>query len=430
METTILFVLPWLPYPLTTGGHQAIFNGLMAARDVANIVITYREYEDCGNYKEELSSIMGGNVQILPYKEASEQVVRSTTIMHRAYNFYASCKHRINHVIKRGLGIEERGTASTPVPAYREWIRELYPTDLSFAKHVNAIIERHNVTIVQCEMIRNLSIAYSLPQNVKKIFVHHELRTVVRTQELYDMQGDDLEKKAYLNFYAANEVALLNYFDCVVTLSKIDADKLRDMGVSTQVYPSFAVVTNQHIIPSGKVRRHVLSFVGSGGHSPNKHGLIWFLENCWDTLLGYDGEYRLQVIGEWPAEDRLSLMEHYSNVDFLGFVEDLFSALDGTIMIVPIIRGSGIRMKILEAAKMGVPVVTTTIGAEGLPLENGTHCLIADDPEHFVASIQNYDEESLRIRVVDNASLAMKERYSFEAFRKNRQELYKYINCC
>lgn len=77
----------------------------------------------------------------------------------------------------------------------------------------------------------------------------------------------------------------------------------------------------------------------------------------------------------------------YRNLDFLGFVDDLGAALKGHIMIVPLLVGSGIRMKILESVVHHAPVVTTSVGVEGLDFAKDTECLIEDEPDRLAEAV-------------------------------------------
>ena len=108
----------------------------------------------------------------------------------------------------------------------------------------------------------------------------------------------------------------------------------------------------------------------------------------------------------------------------MGFVENLESAIQNTIMIVPITIGSGIRMKILEASSLGIPFVSTSIGAEGIPIETSKHCLIADNPFDFVEAIIQLKDKEKRFMFTQNAYQLINEKYSLPALRKNRIMLY------
>ena len=140
-------------------------------------------------------------------------------------------------------------------------------------------------------------------------------------------------------------------------------------------------------------------------------------------------EYHLNIIGKWDENEMAMYMDSYPHLHFLGFVENLSDELKGTVMIVPITIGSGIRMKILEAASLSVPFVTTSIGVEGLEFKNGESCLIGDTPEDFLNGILAMESRDVRNRMVNMAKQIVETKYSFDALRRNRLEiLSKVIN--
>ena len=94
-------------------------------------------------------------------------------------------------------------------------------------------------------------------------------------------------------------------------------------------------------------------------------------------------------------------------------------------MIVPLKIGSGIRMKILEAAQLEVPVVVTPVGAEGLPVKDGTHAFITDDAETFVDDIFKLQNIELQHELVRNMKEVIEKNYSLAALKENRKALYK-----
>ncbi len=96
-------------------------------------------------------------------------------------------------------------------------------------------------------------------------------------------------------------------------------------------------------------------------------------------------------------------------------------------MIVPIHEGSGIRMKILEAASMKVPVVTTSVGCEGLPVVDGQSCVLADTPDDFVKGVLSLANDEFRDHIVQEANRVIRENYSIEALSANRMDIYRRI---
>ena len=96
---------------------------------------------------------------------------------------------------------------------------------------------------------------------------------------------------------------------------------------------------------------------------------------------------RLRIVGRRPAPEVLKLANENEAVEVTGTVDDVRPRLrDCVAVVVPLLSGGGTRIKILEAMALGVPVVSTTVGAEGLPFVSGKHLLLADDADALAAS--------------------------------------------
>ena len=330
--------------------------------------------------------------------------------------------YKIEKKLRKSAGIDLPMSKKIP---HKVWIyEELFPKETMFSKYVNDIVEKYGIDIVQCEMLPTVTLGLSLPDHVRKVFVHHELGWVVHELELLGQSGDPFEQKLYLDYYKMSEVALLNAFDDVITLSSIDSEKMVRAGVRVPVHTSLAVVNTSQKDLLSTERGNVLSFVGPECNTPNVEGLKWFFSNIWDRLLQVDSSYRLQVVGKWKESSIADLVKGHGNVEYLGFVHDLSLVLKDTIMIVPITIGSGIRMKILEAASMGVPFVTTSVGVEGIPVENGVHCYVADTTDDFMNAVLQLKDAEVRNRFAINANRLVAERFTLDALRRNRLDIY------
>jgi glycosyltransferase involved in cell wall biosynthesis len=125
-----------------------------------------------------------------------------------------------------------------------------------------------------------------------------------------------------------------------------------------------------------------LLFLGSFRHLPNVEALSWFVNDVFPLIRTKEARARLIVVGSDPPP-RHSLRESEA-IDLVGFVEDVQEPLRRYgLFMCPILSGSGVRVKLLEAFAAGIPVVSTRLGAEGLADVDGEICALADSPQDF-----------------------------------------------
>jgi O-antigen biosynthesis protein len=134
-------------------------------------------------------------------------------------------------------------------------------------------------------------------------------------------------------------------------------------------------------------RPNTLLFLGSFRHIPNQEALSWFLRSVLPRVLERIPDARLVVVGSDPPQ-RHALPSVGNSVELRGFVQDVREPLsECAVFVCPILSGSGMRVKLLEAFAAGIPVVSTSVGAEGLASKDGEVCALADDPESFASHI-------------------------------------------
>lgn len=405
-KKNILFIIPWLPYPMVSGGHQALYNGILAIKNDFNVYVVYEKQIGNDEAEEHFREFFP-NAVLLPF---------------------SYCKMSLNeriasllHALIRKL-FRERMTDEDIM--CNRWVKTISPHKKEFVMHIDKVCHTYNFDIIQVEMPWLISLVLSLPKQSKRIYVHHEVGFVCRELEKQTFQNNIYVDscKAYADL---NEVSLLNMYDKVITLSPIDREKLLKNGVVAPISTSFAVVNFEFESNVKYCDGNHLTFVGPDGHLPNLVGILWFLENCWDMIKEKSPQMHLSIIGKWSDAHMQEISSKYKDVDFLGFVDNLQECLQGTIMIVPITIGSGIRMKILEACSMGVPFVCTSVGAEGIPVSNGETCFLADTPELFVEGIIKLKNKEIQDKFIKNAKRLVLEHYSLDSLRKNRIAIYE-----
>lgn len=214
----------------------------------------------------------------------------------------------------------------------------------------------------------------------------------------------------------AYERRWLSRFPTCVAVSERDADLLRGLAstIEVQVVPNG--VDSGSFAPSSEQRDpETLLFFGTLSYAPNAEGLIWFCQEIWPRIRQARPNAQLQVVGLHLPE-RVAALGQLPGVQITGFVPDIRDKLwSATICVVPLLVGGGTRLKILEALAAGCPVISTTVGAEGLSLDDGQHLLIADTPEQFAQGVLNLlQSPDLRSRLAQAGREAVTQHYDWQ----------------
>jgi glycosyltransferase involved in cell wall biosynthesis len=169
--------------------------------------------------------------------------------------------------------------------------------------------------------------------------------------------------------------------------------------------------------PEKQDRTADLVFVGSMDWLPNIDGAKFFLETVFPRIVRHMPECRVAFVGRNPEPWLVQASKSMPNVVVSGTVPDVRPWLWGSaVSLVPLRIGGGTRLKIFEAMASQVPVVSTTIGAEGLPVVNDTHLLIEDDPGKFAeACLFLLNNPSRRKQLALEAWQLVASRFSWEA---------------
>lgn len=203
----------------------------------------------------------------------------------------------------------------------------------------------------------------------------------------------------------------LNDFDGVVCITANDERQLREMGCRKPMMAMpFGVMPET--VAGVEEEPDSLFHIGSMDWMPNLEGVKWFLKQVWPMVHERMPQLTLYLAGRKMPDDLMRL--EMDGVKVLGEVPDAtYFITSKQINVVPLLSGSGIRVKIIEAMSAGKAVVTTTIGAEGIGCTDGKDVLIADTPEQFVEQLQRcVDNPEFRKQIGSNAARLITEQYS------------------
>jgi GT2 family glycosyltransferase/glycosyltransferase involved in cell wall biosynthesis len=218
------------------------------------------------------------------------------------------------------------------------------------------------------------------------------------------------------------ELALVRRCDLTATVTETERTTLRSYLPDHPVVVLPTVHEQRHDEPPPFEARSGLLFIGSFEHDPNSDAVAFFIDQIL-PLVRRHIDARFVVIGGSPPE--LLIHRQVEGVEFAGHVRDVRPLFDASrVFVSPLRFGAGMKGKNGQAMALGLPMVTTRIGAEGMDLVDGVHALVRDDPASFADAVVRLHEDPVLWReVAENARRAAEERWSPEMMRSRLQRL-------
>lgn len=166
--------------------------------------------------------------------------------------------------------------------------------------------------------------------------------------------------------------------------------------------------------------------IGTMFWPPNSEGVMWWLREGYARLRELCPSVTYDIVGARPPQALQTLAERCPGTHVHGYVADAEPFWkEATALAVPLLSGGGVRVKILEAMAMGLPVVSTTLGCEGLEVQHGVHLLIADTPVDFAQACATVlNDKELASKLAHNARALMREKYDANIALRRLDEAY------
>jgi len=255
---------------------------------------------------------------------------------------------------------------------------------------------RREFDVVVCDF---LTPSANVPRRLHAatVLFEHNVETVLWERTFQNEKNP--VKKGYFFGQAvkmrAYEHLLCKRYDAVAAVSEPDAQAIRQRFGVKDVYavPTgvdfdfFSPLPQDHAL---KLAREPfdLVFTGSMDWMPNEDAILFFADEILPRIAAEIPQVRVTVVGRNPTPTLQALAKREPKITLTGRVDDDRPYIDrSAVYIVPLRVGGGTRIKIYEAMGMQRAVVSTTIGAEGLPVENGKEIVLADDPAHFAQQV-------------------------------------------
>ncbi len=238
-------------------------------------------------------------------------------------------------------------------------------------------------------------------------YIAHNVESDLYTQ----IVGPKIIEKIRAKNLLSTETWVLKNADLVFSFSSEDREKLKSISGRQNILLTRAGVRWPSKVAEASKNEKVI-FVGALDYFPNIQGLQWYADKIHPLI---KRKYEMVVIGRNPGSLVKSICQK-NNFALIPSPSDLDSLLkQAGLEVVPLLSGSGTRGKILEAAAYGIPVISTTLGAQGLGFKDRENIILADTAEQFAAKVQIYLDEPLERTKIATAALKYAQHFNYKS---------------
>lgn len=293
-------------------------------------------------------------------------------------------------------------------------IEILYPPRIgSFQKYLSQSGQMFDIVMLSRPNIakKHLKNIRKYCRNANIVFDTVDLRSLRMSRLAALKQDQRLSINAYLS--KQTELSVAKACDATLVVSENEKNLLLDEIPSLNIHVVSGIF-DISLPEKGFSHRENLMFLGSFSHLPNADGVGWFLKEIFPKIKEAIPGIKIFIVGDNSIQDIQALSS--DDVIFTGYVQDLCKLFNQCrVFVAPLRCGAGIKGKIYHSMSYGLPVVTTTIGAEGMGVIDGWNVLIADDPALFSKKvIQLYQQEELWNTLSRNSLEYIHNNHSFE----------------
>jgi glycosyltransferase involved in cell wall biosynthesis len=397
----ILFLTPYLPGPPVFGGQRRI-HGLMAALAESNEVSI-------------VSLVDASTDQAGGLRDAERFCQHIVTVPDR--------RHRVSGRTKRLLQLRS-------MVSRRSWEQSLYHRP-AFQAALDRHLEEHHYDVVNCEFVFMGGYRFRFGRtNARKTRLFLDEHNVEYDILRRTASATRFDRKVFnaLNYrkLKREETAMWARFDgCTLTSTRDEQIVRREVpSARTAVIPNGVDIDAFRPQPSDHSAPMTLLFFGAINYFPNTDGVLFFLKEVFPILAARYPLLRIRIVGPGAPDEVVALAN--TRVEIVGFVDDLRSEIArAAVVLAPLRIGGGTRLKILEAMAVARPIVSTSIGAEGLDVKHERDILLADTPDGLAREVGRVLEDAaLSARLGRAARQTAEAHYSWRAAAKKLEAFY------
>ncbi|GIK57642.1 MAG: glycosyl transferase family 1 [Chloroflexota bacterium] len=355
----ILYLSQLIPYPADAGPKVRIYHVLQYLAEAGHAVtlVAFQRQDDSpahiGHVRQYCQAV---HTVLMRRSRLKDMWYLGTSLLRQRPFLIERDTVADMHALIRTLVTQQ---AFDAVHADQLWMAQYALTAKKAAPHLKTVLDQHNAV-------------YLVPQRLSHDSGNPLLRFILRQESRH---------------MARFEVEMCQRFDQVVWVTAEDKTAVAQAAgaaahkITGSVIP-ICVDPNAKPVVNRAENAHRVTFLGGLHWPPNAAGIVWFAREVWPHIVREVPAARLTVIGKDPPAE-LS-QPGLVNVEVTGYVADVMPYLRETaVFIVPLHAGGGMRVKIVDGWSWGLPIVSTTIGAEGIAYTHGHDILIADNAEGF-----------------------------------------------
>jgi len=353
----ILVIDEWYPWPLENGKKIRTYN--LMSRLAKNHEILYVAYADPLSEMNKIMQLENKNIRCI--------YVRDDRIKKWSFAFYLSVM--MNYYC-------------------REPYSTIYHVTDKYIRKVSDVLITENPDLVHCEWT-NLAPVLKYVKDIPTVISSHNVESDIWNRWASNARNPAIRLLARSQ---AKKIERLERFwypkarHCIA-VSKEDARIIESYGAKVSVVDNGVDVEHYNIEENGSDRGSII-FVASYETFSNQDAAIYFMKEIFPIIKTKDKNVRCLLVGKDPTNRMKYYASKEPNIVITGTVPDVRDYISkAEVYIVPIRIAGGSRLKILEAMAMRKAIVSTTIGAEGLKVENGTNIMLADSPSEFADNV-------------------------------------------
>jgi len=296
------------------------------------------------------------------------------------------------------------------------------------ANHLRKTVAAKAYDVILCDFLTPAAVV-PFGSGVPVVIFTHNVEAMIWKRHM-DVASNLLWRFVFEREYKKIRKAELRYLDAsthVLTVSDTDSAVFAKDLDRRKITTIPTGVDIQYFQPRAGEEPDSMVFTGSMDWMPNSDGISYFVAEVLPAIRKRRPKATLWVVGRNADRRILALAKEDPGVRVTGRVDDIRPYIArGAVYVVPLRVGSGTRLKIFEAMAMGRAVVSTTIGAEGLPVTNGVDIVLADEPQSFADAVcRLMDSREERNRIGNAARKLVEEKYSWESVAEQVQNILR-----